>query len=422
MTHLHLDHASGMAEFPQATFVALRGRVGGRDDGIAARCCGATAPSQYDYAFDYRTVDYRPRGRVVLDLRPHLRPLRRRQRPPRLHARAHAPGTSRVICRLADRDLVIAGDAVYTLGQLEGTPGAARTGRPAHLPPLAAGAAPVRAASTRRRVIIPSHDPDAWAMLDERYARRSGSRLELALDLGRALVVEGGAAPRALGSAARARTPAVVRPRPRLACVLASLWRASAWASSRPDPGLAARPRRPVAWRVASASPAMAGGVCRERARAHGRAPRRAAQGGGDENDKDEAATTNDGDGQSGSFRHGLSPKRPRRVPGAGSEGRTRRHGPSRRAPCTSRARGRRPSRPPRAAVPGSGSATTSKVIGSPYCTVTFGKRSWRHLRTPSEPWIAVGPPGPPTRARAGRRRRGPLRAHPCASARPRST
>lgn len=55
MTHLHIDHASGVSEFPVATFVVDRrewGAAGAGDwrDGYHAR--------QFDHALDWRTIDY----------------------------------------------------------------------------------------------------------------------------------------------------------------------------------------------------------------------------------------------------------------------------------------------------------------------------------------------------------------------------
>lgn len=55
MTHLHLDHASGVSQFPEATFV-----VSG-DEWRAATTEGLRAgyrTRQFDYAFDWRTIDY----------------------------------------------------------------------------------------------------------------------------------------------------------------------------------------------------------------------------------------------------------------------------------------------------------------------------------------------------------------------------
>ena len=61
MTHLHPDHASGVGQFPEATFVVTR------DEWAAATTGGARQgyrPRQFDYAFDWRTVDF---GRPEVD-------------------------------------------------------------------------------------------------------------------------------------------------------------------------------------------------------------------------------------------------------------------------------------------------------------------------------------------------------------------
>ena len=55
MTHLHADHASGIAEFPAATFIVSQAEwdaasEGGERDGYLRR--------QFDHAFDYRTLDF----------------------------------------------------------------------------------------------------------------------------------------------------------------------------------------------------------------------------------------------------------------------------------------------------------------------------------------------------------------------------
>ena len=56
MTHLHVDHASGVSQFPQATFVVSR-----REWTAAAEEKGVTGGyvrRQFDHAFDWRTVDF----------------------------------------------------------------------------------------------------------------------------------------------------------------------------------------------------------------------------------------------------------------------------------------------------------------------------------------------------------------------------
>ena len=149
MTHMHFDHTSGMSEFPGATFVISE------DEWIAAATDSRPflrgyRPEHFDYAFDYRTLSYDSDaissygtfgrtfdlfgdGSVRLASTP-----------------GHSAGHQSVICRLGDRDLVIAGDAIYTIGQLGDAPGAAAAARPPQLAPLDARARSTSPAPTRR--------------------------------------------------------------------------------------------------------------------------------------------------------------------------------------------------------------------------------------------------------------------------------
>jgi N-acyl homoserine lactone hydrolase len=167
MTHLHFDHASGMAEFPGATFVLSE------DEWVAATTdrrpfLRGYRPAHYDYAFDYRTVSYDSEsvtsystfgrtfdlfgdGSVRLAFTP-----------------GHSAGHQSVICRLADRDLVIAGDAIYTLAQLDEAP---EPPRPVDLHNWRRSMGELK--HFRRQfpqaVIVPGHDPEHWETLEKRY-------------------------------------------------------------------------------------------------------------------------------------------------------------------------------------------------------------------------------------------------------------
>jgi glyoxylase-like metal-dependent hydrolase (beta-lactamase superfamily II) len=59
MTHLHTDHASAVSEFPRATFVVDRREW----DAAIARggLLRGYRPAQFDYGFDWRTIDYEAR-------------------------------------------------------------------------------------------------------------------------------------------------------------------------------------------------------------------------------------------------------------------------------------------------------------------------------------------------------------------------
>lgn len=111
MTHLHHDHASGIAQFPNATFVvtSLEWRIacaGGDKQGYRH--------AHFDHPLDWRTVDYAARGtgghgsfNRALDLfgdgSVRL-----------LFTPGHTRGHQSVLLRLAGRDLLLTGDAVYT--------------------------------------------------------------------------------------------------------------------------------------------------------------------------------------------------------------------------------------------------------------------------------------------------------------------
>ena len=167
MTHMHFDHTSGMSDFPGATFVIAE------DEWIAA--ADDSRPflrgyrhQHFDYAFDYRTLSYDSDaissyatfgrtfdlfgdGSVRLASTP-----------------GHSAGHQSVICRLADRDLVIAGDAIYTAAQLTG---GAEPPRPLDRHNWRRSMHELQhfARSYPQAVIIPGHDPQVWPKLSKRY-------------------------------------------------------------------------------------------------------------------------------------------------------------------------------------------------------------------------------------------------------------
>jgi glyoxylase-like metal-dependent hydrolase (beta-lactamase superfamily II) len=74
-----------------------------------------------------------------------------------------------VICRLAKRDFVIAGDCVYMLAQLDGSePGPPR---PQDAHNLRRSLQELRLFRTQfpDAIVTPGHDPDFYARLEQRY-------------------------------------------------------------------------------------------------------------------------------------------------------------------------------------------------------------------------------------------------------------
>jgi N-acyl homoserine lactone hydrolase len=168
MTHLHIDHTSAISEFPNSTFVVSETEWRAAAHGSNPMTNGYRR-AHFDYAFDYRTVDfdrdnidsYASFGRsfdLFGDGSIHL-----------AFTPGHSAGHMSVVCRLAEHDFVIAGDTMYVLSQLDGSePG----------PPRPHDAHNFRRSLQELRlfhrqfpeaVIAPSHDPDFFAGIERRY-------------------------------------------------------------------------------------------------------------------------------------------------------------------------------------------------------------------------------------------------------------
>ena len=125
-------------------------------------------PAHYDYAFDYRTISYDSDevssyatfgrtfdlfgdGSVRLASTP-----------------GHSAGHQSLICRLRDRDLVIAGDAIYTIGQLSGAP---EPPRPLDRHNWRRSMRELQhfARTYPQAVILPGHDPEHFKTVEKRY-------------------------------------------------------------------------------------------------------------------------------------------------------------------------------------------------------------------------------------------------------------
>ena len=168
MTHLHMDHTSAISEFPNSTFVVSETEWKAAAHGSSPALNGYRR-AHFDFAFDYRTVDfdrdnidsYASFGRtfdLFGDGSIHL-----------AFTPGHSPGHMSVVARLSENDFVIGGDAMYVLGQLDGSePG----------PPRPHDAHNLRRSLQELRlfrsqfpdaVITPGHDPDFYARVEQRY-------------------------------------------------------------------------------------------------------------------------------------------------------------------------------------------------------------------------------------------------------------
>jgi glyoxylase-like metal-dependent hydrolase (beta-lactamase superfamily II) len=168
MTHMHFDHTSGIAEFPKATFVvAAREWTAATTD--KRPFLRGYRPPHFDYLFDYRTVDFDGSGISSYASFGRTFDLFGDGSVRLAFTPGHTPGHCSVIARLRDRDFVIAGDAVYTQAQLDGS--GDPPPRPVDMHNWKRSVRELQqfARTYPQAVIVPGHDPDHWRTLERRY-------------------------------------------------------------------------------------------------------------------------------------------------------------------------------------------------------------------------------------------------------------
>jgi len=166
MTHLHVDHASAMSEFPAATFLFSAAEwtaasEGGPRDGYIQR--------QYDHAFDYRTVDFEG-GSYVDSFATFGRAIdvfgdgsvRC------VYTPGHSLGHMSVVLRLSGREALLCGDAAYTRSTLANGDVPYQCADE-HLYHRSLRELQIYEDQTPDALIIPGHDQETFAALDEVY-------------------------------------------------------------------------------------------------------------------------------------------------------------------------------------------------------------------------------------------------------------
>lgn len=166
MTHLHLDHAGSIAEFPHAVFVVTNREW--ESAHAPRRFARGYIRKQYEHAFDYRLLDYDGDeinsfasfgrsfdlfgdGSVTLVSTP-----------------GHSAGHQSVVLRLGGREALICGDAAYTRRTIdEGT-------RPLVLDDEHNFRRSVREIRSYMQItpsalVVPGHDPEVWRQLEPLY-------------------------------------------------------------------------------------------------------------------------------------------------------------------------------------------------------------------------------------------------------------
>jgi N-acyl homoserine lactone hydrolase len=165
ITHLHSDHASGIAEFPGATFVVSAKEW---EAASTARQTDGYLRRQYDHAFDYRTLDFDGEDAASFATFGRSFDIFGDGSVRMVFTPGHTLGHCSVVLRLESREALIVGDAAYTM----------RTIRESHLPSLMNDAHHFRRSLREIQlylkgapdaVVIPGHDMEAWRRLDEVY-------------------------------------------------------------------------------------------------------------------------------------------------------------------------------------------------------------------------------------------------------------
>jgi glyoxylase-like metal-dependent hydrolase (beta-lactamase superfamily II) len=168
MTHMHLDHSSAISEFPNSTFVLSETEWDAAATGTRPLLNGYHR-AHFDYAFDYRTIDFNRAGidsyatfGRAFDLFGDGS-IRLASTP------GHSAGHMSVICHLKERDFVIGADATYTKAQLDGDAPLAPRPFDAHNYRRSLQELKLFRREYPDAIVTPGHDPEFFASISDRY-------------------------------------------------------------------------------------------------------------------------------------------------------------------------------------------------------------------------------------------------------------
>ncbi|MFN8217666.1 MAG: N-acyl homoserine lactonase family protein [Solirubrobacterales bacterium] len=168
MTHLHIDHTSAISEFPRSTFVVSAAEWESATT-ISRPILNGYRRAHFDYAFEYRTVDFDRGGVESYATFGRSFDLFGDGSVRLVFTPGHSAGHVSVVCRLAQRDFVIGGDAIYLAGQLDG--GVAAPPRPHDRHNYRRSLQELRLFRTQfpDAIITPGHDLEYYSRLQSRF-------------------------------------------------------------------------------------------------------------------------------------------------------------------------------------------------------------------------------------------------------------
>jgi N-acyl homoserine lactone hydrolase len=168
MTHMHIDHTSAISEFPNSAFVLSEVEWEAATVGPKPLLNGYRR-AHFDYAFDYRTVDFDRGGIDSYASFGRTFDLFGDGTVRLAYTPGHSAGHMSLVCHLGERDFVIGGDAVYMEAQLDGS--AAPPPRPfdAHNYRRSLQELKLFRREYPEAIVTPGHDPSFYAKLGARY-------------------------------------------------------------------------------------------------------------------------------------------------------------------------------------------------------------------------------------------------------------
>jgi N-acyl homoserine lactone hydrolase len=168
MTHMHLDHSSAISEFPNSTFVISEVEWEAATVGPKPLMNGYRRV-HFDYAFDYRTIDFDRGGIDSYSSFARCFDLFGDGSIRLAYTPGHSAGHMSVIAHLSERDFVIGGDATYTQGQLDGSAPLAPRPFDAHNYRRSLQELKLFRREFPNAIVTPGHDPSFFEKLGDHY-------------------------------------------------------------------------------------------------------------------------------------------------------------------------------------------------------------------------------------------------------------
>jgi glyoxylase-like metal-dependent hydrolase (beta-lactamase superfamily II) len=165
MTHLHIDHASAVSEYPDSTFVVSAAEWAaaseqGQRHGYRKR--------QFDHGFDWRLLDFEGRDTESFSGFARSFDLFGDGSVRTVYTPGHTLGHMSVVLRTARGEVLVAGDAIYLRRTLADTHLPYRT-EDEHLFRRSLREIRQYTTETPEALIVPGHDWDAWHELEPVY-------------------------------------------------------------------------------------------------------------------------------------------------------------------------------------------------------------------------------------------------------------